>query len=130
MSLAAGAAAAQESWQQEWASTLVELLGGNAYLGDHGLGWAGANNEIGWYANAPHPNAAKLFVNLYLSRDFQQRWSDATRTDSRRVDVKPGDPDPTKRLDPALAYRDWGDEASIRQVNALQAKIQSWGVVK
>jgi len=108
----------------------AEEMFGAPYFGDHGLGWAGANDDIGLYTNAPHPNAAKLFANLYLSRDFQQAWSDSNRTNSRRLDVKPGNPDPNAALDPKVSYEKWGDEASIRQVQALQSQIVTWGVVK
>jgi len=108
----------------------VEALTGPAYFGDHGLGWAGANDDIGWYNNAPHQNAAKLFINLYLSRDFQQLWASSNHTDSRRIGTKPGDPDPNTGLNPKLIYAAWGDEASIRQVKALQEKIMGWGVVQ
>lgn len=108
----------------------LEEMSGEPFFGRHGLGWAGANDDIGWYNDAPHPNAAKLFVNFYLSRDFQALWSKANHYNSRRTDVPPGDPDPKAVLDPKIHYEKWGDEASIAQVKALQQKIVSWGVVK
>ncbi len=43
-------------------------------------------------ANAPHPNAAKVFLNWLLSRDTQEAWSKSTGTNSMRADVKPGNP--------------------------------------
>jgi iron(III) transport system substrate-binding protein len=37
--------------------------------------------------NPPHPNAAKLYLNYFLSREGQQIWSKASSLSSRRVDV-------------------------------------------
>ncbi len=100
--------------QEQGIGKNLEELSGKAYFGDHGIGWAGANDDIGWYNNAPHPAAAKIFVNFYLSQDFQQVWSKTNHTDSRRTDVTPGDPNPNAALDPGVTYAKWGDEASIR----------------
>jgi iron(III) transport system substrate-binding protein len=107
----------------------VEGLTGQAYF--HGLpqGWGGGNEDIGWYNDAPHPNAARIFVNWYLSRDFQQQYADANVTNSRRRDTKPGDPDTNDLLLPGVIYRCWANEESIRQLRALQQRIKSWGVL-
>jgi len=37
--------------------------------------------------NAPHPNAAKLYVNWLLSRDGQIAWQEETKTPSLRIDI-------------------------------------------
>jgi hypothetical protein len=37
---------------------------------------------------APHPNAAKLYVNWLLSRQAQEEWSSKTGHNSRRIDVR------------------------------------------
>jgi iron(III) transport system substrate-binding protein len=37
---------------------------------------------------APHPSAAKLYVNWLLSREAQAEWSTKTNHNSRRIDVK------------------------------------------
>jgi iron(III) transport system substrate-binding protein len=42
---------------------------------------------------APHPNAAKLFINWMLSKEGQTAWTKQTETNSRRVDVEPVNPD-------------------------------------
>ncbi len=46
---------------------------------------------------APHPNAAKLFINWYLSREGQMTWQRAMNTvvleasDSMRIDIPKDD---------------------------------------
>jgi len=40
---------------------------------------------------APHPNAAKVYLNWLLSADGQKSWTQATKRNSRRLDVSPGD---------------------------------------
>jgi iron(III) transport system substrate-binding protein len=56
----------------------------------------------GLFDRAPHPNAAKLFVNWFLGRDAQQYFSDITETNSRRLDVM-GPPETA--ANPKLKYR-------------------------
>ena len=55
-------------------------------------GPAGARIASGFSAlmfvdRAPHPNAAKIFINWLLDRDAQALWVDASNTNSRRLDV-------------------------------------------
>src|SRR5262245_35533262 len=46
-----------------------------------------------WLLNrAPHPSAAKLFVNWLLTREAQAVWAKELQTNSRFVGVEPGDP--------------------------------------
>jgi iron(III) transport system substrate-binding protein len=51
-------------------------------------------------AQAPHPNAAKVFINWILTRDVQASIMKAVELNSRRVDVPHGEPD--RALKPAL----------------------------
>jgi iron(III) transport system substrate-binding protein len=51
---------------------------------------------------APHPNAAKVFVNWLLSREGQSIWARNTNENSRRVDVTDGPPE--TRADPNRKY--------------------------
>jgi iron(III) transport system substrate-binding protein len=47
-----------------------------------------------WLVNrAPHPAAAKLFVNWVLTKDAQTQWAREIETNSRRVGVEPGNPE-------------------------------------
>ena len=46
-----------------------------------------------WLVNrAPHPSAAKLFVNWLLTKDAQVHWAKDVETNSRRLGVEPGNP--------------------------------------
>ena len=50
---------------------------------------------------APHPNAAKLFLNWFLTKEGQTSWAKNTLLNSRRRDVQVVDPptwvDPDKQ---------------------------------
>lgn len=92
----------------------VTVGGGNTYLdrlirkrklniedtrGTNHCGTAptGTGRSLSVLARAPHPNAAKLFVNWYLTRDVQEAlvqayWKIGSEVVSRRKDV--GHPDP------------------------------------
>lgn len=45
------------------------------------------------FKTKPHPNAAKVFVNWYLSKEGQTAWAQAGLNNSRRADVAPLSPD-------------------------------------
>jgi iron(III) transport system substrate-binding protein len=107
----------------------VEELSGATYLGDTVPGGAGGNESIGWFNNAPHPNAAKVFVNWYLSREFQQIYANAVKDNSRRLDTKPGDPNPAHQMKPGVTYINWSNEEATLKIKALQKKIKSWDVL-
>jgi iron(III) transport system substrate-binding protein len=119
-----------EPMQKEGIGTNVEEIGGRAYFGDVNPGGAGGNESIGWYNNAPHPNAAKVFVNWYLSREFQQHYADIVKDNSRRVDTKPGDPNPNHVMKPNVKYLNQSNESATRKIHALQKTIESWGVLQ
>jgi ABC-type Fe3+ transport system substrate-binding protein len=106
----------------------VEELTGPAYFGRVPV-WESANDHVAWFDKAPHPAAAKIFVNWYLSRKFQQAYTEATRSNSRRTDVRPGDPNPNHVMDPAAQYTSAGDEAATVKIKALQKEIKNWDVL-
>jgi iron(III) transport system substrate-binding protein len=46
-----------------------------------------------WLVNrAPHPSAARVFINWLLTRDAQVVWAKEIETNTRRVGVEPGNP--------------------------------------
>jgi iron(III) transport system substrate-binding protein len=46
-----------------------------------------------WLVNrAPHPSAAKVFINWLLTRDAQVVWAKEIETNTRRVGIEPGNP--------------------------------------
>ncbi len=65
--------------------------------------------SLGIINRAPHPNAAKVYINWLLSRKIQQPWSEITGYWSRRRDVS------HDHLDPALIPDE--DKISSYQLN-------------
>lgn len=65
------------------------------------------------FADAPNPDAARLFVNWALTREGQQVLSKATKENSRRLDVEPVDR--TRLPDPKQAYFVAMQEGNIRK---------------
>jgi len=52
-----------------------------------------STNGTLWLVNkAPHPNAARVYINWFLSREGQENWTSLTTDNSRRLDVTPKDP--------------------------------------
>ncbi len=52
-----------------------------------GLPASNGSGVIGIVKNPPHPNAAKLFVNWFLSKEGQESWIKGIRQATRRLDV-------------------------------------------
>jgi iron(III) transport system substrate-binding protein len=69
-----------------------------------------AGNTVVLINKAPHPNAAKVYINWLLTKKTQERFAEIGKTNSWRVDVKPGDL--TYALDPkhANSYLDISNE--------------------
>jgi iron(III) transport system substrate-binding protein len=106
----------------------IERIIGGEFTGDINPGGPGGNESIGWYNNAPHPNAAKVFVNWYLSRDFQNHYAKTVKDNSRRSDTTPGDPDHVMK--PGIKYLNWINEEATVKIRAMQDEIKQWGVVR
>ena len=52
-----------------------------------------ASGSLVWLMNrAPHPNAARVFINWLLTREAQAAWAKELQTNSRFTGVEPGDP--------------------------------------
>jgi iron(III) transport system substrate-binding protein len=68
-----------------------------------------AGGTLGIPSRAPHPNAAKVFINWFLSREGQMALQKFGRPDahnSRRIDIPKDDVDPYNRLEPGKKYFD------------------------
>jgi iron(III) transport system substrate-binding protein len=68
-----------------------------------------AGGTLGIPSRAPHPNAAKVFINWFLSREGQMALQKFGRPDahnSRRIDIPKDDVDPYNRLAPGKKYFD------------------------
>ena len=68
---------------------------------------------------APHPHAAKVFVNWLLSRKAQARLAETAQLNSRRTDVKPGNPE--LALDP----RRMNQYLRMSNEEAVEAKLKA-----
>lgn len=68
---------------------------------------------------APHPNATKVFVNWLLSQKVQAQLGEVAEMNSRRVDVKPGNP--SLAVDPARIDR----YLMMPAESSLQAKLKA-----
>ena len=53
----------------------------------------GSSGTMWLLSKAPHPNAARVFINWLLTKDAQIPWAKEVETNSRRVGVEPGNPD-------------------------------------
>ena len=68
-----------------------------------------AGGTLGIPSRASHPNAAKVFVNWFLSREGQfvlQKFGRPDAHNSRRIDIPKDDVDPYNRLEPGKKYFD------------------------
>jgi iron(III) transport system substrate-binding protein len=88
---------------------------------------------------APHPNAAKVFINWFLSRegqiDFQKtsgRIVDAGAEASLRIDIPKGDIPARNRLDPGVKYvLQWNpDFFDMKPITKLIAEARAEGAKK
>jgi iron(III) transport system substrate-binding protein len=62
-----------------------------------GRSFSAAGGTLGIPSRAPHPNAAKVFINWFLSREAQivlQKFGRPDAHNSRRIDIPKDDVDP------------------------------------
>ena len=70
----------------------VESIRGHQIKEAGALG-SGNSSVVGFFDKAPHPNAAKVFINWLLSREGQMTWQRVLNTivyngsDSMRIDI-------------------------------------------
>jgi len=57
------------------------------------LDYQSAGSAVWLLNRAPHPNAAKVFINWLLTKPAQVAWAKELQTNSRFVGVEPGNPD-------------------------------------
>jgi iron(III) transport system substrate-binding protein len=69
------------------------------------------NSGLALIGNAPHPNAARVFINWFLSREGQTVWQEAMNvkvaepSDSMRIDIPKERVSPSARRDNGKKYR-------------------------
>jgi iron(III) transport system substrate-binding protein len=84
-------------FQQQGVGQSIQPLGFNTPMG----GRLSMSKTIVLMNRAPHPNAAKVFINWVLSREGQQLFAQMIDENSRRVDVEG---DPATKPDPRVEY--------------------------
>jgi ABC-type Fe3+ transport system substrate-binding protein len=82
-----------------------------------GIYWASGSSGIAFFNRAPHPNAAKVYMNWLLSRSGQIEWV-KTLTNSRRVDVPPSEP--ASAMKPGHSYHNVQSEDMTAQRRRIQ----------
>lgn len=82
-----------------------------------GIYWASGSSGIALFNRAPHPNAAKVYMNWLLSRSGQLDWV-KTVTNSRRVDVPPAEP--SSAMKPGHTYHNVQAEDMTVQRRRIQ----------
>ena len=68
----------------------------------------GGSNFVSIPVNAPHPNAAALMANWFLTADGQTQWANLGRENSRRLDVPLGNPE--RMPNPEVEWFDFSTE--------------------
>ncbi len=71
---------------------------------------AGNTGSLAYLADAPHPNAAKAFVNWFMTREGLTIWSQASLTQTARKDVPTDFLNPELLRDPKAKYFNSQDE--------------------
>ncbi|MEK7216755.1 MAG: ABC transporter substrate-binding protein [Chloroflexota bacterium] len=77
----------------------------------------GGGDIVSLFNKAPHPNAAKVFINWLLSKAGQTAWSTNTRVNSARADVPVVDKDntPGKRKYENPTSEEWAPKTKATQ---------------
>ncbi len=89
-------------------------------LPEEGTLTSASQGTIGFLKNAPHPNAAKVFVNWLLTKDAQILMSKLTGDPSRRLDVSNEWTDPAVRVPPGTKFKSSDTEEMIKSRQELQ----------
>jgi ABC-type Fe3+ transport system substrate-binding protein len=77
---------------------------------------SGGFGFVGLMDHAPHPNAAKVFINWMLSREGQQVWQDAQQENSTRLDLS------------SAGYPDWF-KGSVPKPGEKYVDVHAWDFI-
>jgi iron(III) transport system substrate-binding protein len=101
-------------YQKQGVATSIQQV----RLPEFDMGGPSANGLL-WFVNkAPHPNAAKVYVNWFLSQAGQAIWARNALDNSRRLDVEPGDP--TSVVPPGVNPPDLNAEKYLPEIARTQ----------
>lgn len=84
-----------------------------------GSHYTGGVGNIAFVDKAPHPQAAKIFVNWYLSKEGQTTMSQETLNPSARLDVPTTGMNETRILKPGVKYVDSDSEEFLERYTPL-----------
>lgn len=76
-----------QDFQKQGIATTIKQLN----LPDIDSAGPSTNGTLWLVNNAPHPNAARVYINWFLSKEGQEAWTSITTDNSRRTDVTPKD---------------------------------------
>lgn len=89
---------------------------------------AGASGTLSYFDRAPHPNAAKIFVNWFMTREGLTVFSKAVLTQSARRDVPTDFLYPEGIRDPAVKYFDSNTEEALeKQLAMVKIALEIYG---
>jgi ABC-type Fe3+ transport system substrate-binding protein len=77
---------------------------------------SGGFGFVGLMDHAPHPNAAKVFINWMLSKEGQQLWQDAQQEASTRTDLS------------SANYPDWF-QSSVPKPSEKYVDVHAWDFI-
>ncbi len=78
-----------------------------------------STNGTLWLVNkAPHPNAARVYINWFLSNEGQENWTTVTADNSRRLDVAPKDE--ATVVPPGLVLTNLNEEKYLPELSKTQ----------
>jgi iron(III) transport system substrate-binding protein len=96
----------------------ISDLTGNAFKEGAGITQGGGTINIA--DSPPHPNAAKVFINWFLSREGQINWQKHLGNPSLRIDIPKDELDPGIVPQPGIKYVDTTLEAFTTAVSNQQ----------
>lgn len=87
--------------------------------------FAAFTNQMWMIDKAPHPNAAKLFLNWILTREAQALFADSTKRNSRRIGVAPSDASQYVSIEAIKGFQHFlGTESSVVEEQQMPAYLQ------
>jgi ABC-type Fe3+ transport system substrate-binding protein len=92
-----------------------------------GFGLVSQSGNLAFLKNAPHPNAAKVFINWLLSRDgqaeLQRVLAKVQPAESRRIDIPKDDVPSDVRLKPGAKFLDIDSSPELTDVRPVRKLI-------
>ncbi|MEK7215320.1 MAG: extracellular solute-binding protein [Chloroflexota bacterium] len=95
------------------------------YIEVEGMDQVSSGQDVLYYFDkAPHPSAAKLFINWFLTKEGQSVWAKLAPNNSRRSDVPPGLPDSVAASGKKYLVGDsWDNKDLIPEIQKLARQL-------